>query len=66
MIRPMRATSEKRRDASSFREPQTHNYCEITKDKSPEDLAEVTAVSKKKKKRLFVNKTEKELIVASV
>ena len=65
MIRPMRATSEKRRDASSFREPQTHNYCEITKDKSPEDLAEVTAESKKKK-RLFVNKTEKELIVASV
>lgn len=62
----MRATSEKRRDASSFREPQTHNYCEITKDKSPEDLAEVTAESKKKKKRLFVNKTEKELIVASV
>ena len=50
MIKPICVTSEKRRDASSFREPQTHNYCEITKDKSPEDLAEVTAESKKKKK----------------
>ena len=58
MIKPICVTSEKRRDASSFREPQTHNYCEITKDKSPEDLAEVTAESKKKKKKKAVCKQD--------
>lgn len=47
MIKPVYVTPEKRRDASSFREPQTHNYCEKTKDKNPKDLAEVTAESRK-------------------